>query len=484
MKKIIAVLLMSVLMLCSISLTVFAESEKIDVWVNIDGSGYKHTSDDEARVIAALSGFYTPTSNKYSSNCLENENANVYDLSNIADDLYLINVNYSDGTDNYKAYYLTYVKDNNIEIVDKLIKTFLWKESSNRKEFMSYFNRERCIYNNISSTGIDVNKYPVIIYDREYSKSGYKVYGTSRDGNQTHVITSTGFKEVAFKAVDEYYRGVYDSDDKCSYITQPIKDNNLVNRNILSNGDKINTKLVSYRSASAVNYYNLKVSVFDNSDAEKYEQVVHMYTPGETENSSVIISNVITDDFVELFSMSKGDVSPGRYGYLLKVQCVKIGTDSGIRNIAAVKEADTVPHQNSVNFNDDEIPLAYDLKSGVVDEDKLSEDLKARFKNIEDSSNAILLPKIVFIKGSGSKTITYKTGQTFKDSNSYTDSSMGGSITAKITNAGVFTYTCSNTSALQAGTYNKQYVFDDKMVYVQVIVLAQPSANTSVTINF
>lgn len=457
MKKIIAVLMMSVMMLCSISLTVFAESEKIDVWVNtyLD---YNYSTNEEAEIFASLAET-NKTANKNTSAFTY-----VWDLSNIAKNLYLIQTSYNDtvSTTNkmyYKNWYLAYISsqedgNNSIEVID----TVRTSAKITSIDEAVKFKKQNNVYKNNSESKVDTAKYPVIIYDSTVNM----IYGISKNG----------LMQFSFTRVGSYYDG-------CSYEVATMSDISSINKfNYFTDGSRI-------EAANADD--NINTIIYNDDNTIRSTYITQLVRNGDT-NSGEFAERVITDELVELLKLYNNHRTPTtlpqRIGYLAKVTCISVDKDSGIRNIAAVKEADTVPHQNSVNFNDDEIPLAYDLKSGVVDEDKLSEDLKARFKNIEDSSNAILLPKIVFIKGSGSKTITYKTGQTFKDSNSYTDSSMGGSITAKITNAGVFTYTCSNTSALQAGTYNKQYVFDDKTVYVQVIVLAQPSANTSVTINF
>ena len=121
MKKIIAVLMMSVLMLCSISLTVFAESEKIDVWVNtyLD---YNYSTNEEAEIFASLAET-NKTANKNTSAFTY-----VWDLSNIAKNLYLIQTSYNDtvSTTNkmyYKNWYLAYISsqedgNNSIEVID------------------------------------------------------------------------------------------------------------------------------------------------------------------------------------------------------------------------------------------------------------------------------------------------------------------------------------------------------------------------------
>lgn len=451
-------------------IVVFAENNTVDVWVNADIT-YQYTSDDEARVIAALMN--VQTQDKANQEYTIRPNYNIYNLNDISNNLYLVQMSYyyNDDKINRKNWYLIYALTDNyiteFEIIDK-IETL--SPGKNSKEF----RKNTGVYYNISDTGINISQYPIIVYDRKSKIKNDIIYGTAST-DAVYGITVSGFVQQTFKETDNYYTG-------CGSEVAVMTDLSAVNKfNYMSNGDYVTVyrnELGLYRSGVLTETHTIQIS-----DYIQYNNV----------NNADAAVRVINDGLIEVFDLYNAatsggynnfNISPYRWGYFVKVACVDVSRPLGAKNIPIVDGADTVPYNSSLNFNDTDIPLAYNIKDGVIGENHFNEEVTENINNAVIAANNIVIPTITFVKQSGKKTVTYDIGQDFDKKMTQTDNSMGSKITVEMSKDGKFSYTCTSPQDLTAGSYNKEYQFDKKTVYVRVEIVEQPKTSGSVTVNF
>jgi hypothetical protein len=152
------------------------------------------------------------------------------------------------------------------------------------------------------------------------------------------------------------------------------------------------------------------------------------------------------------------------------------GGSIGTKNITPPDTADTLPVQDSIDFEQDNLPLGYNIRNNVIGSEKLDAKLKQQV-------NTIRLNDIVIIRKSGYVNCSQNTGVSMSYYNNY-DYSCGGTYIRFYTNGQNFQWYCYNPEILTVGTYNKTFYIDDKIIYVTVKIVEPPSANGVTTVTF
>ena len=134
--------------------------------------------------------------------------------------------------------------------------------------------------------------------------------------------------------------------------------------------------------------------------------------------------------------------------------------------------SDTEPVQPSIDFNKKDLPIGFNIKDNVVEDDKLSPELR-------DQINAIRLNDIVILKKEQYQSGTQNTGTMLKSFSQY-DYSMGNTGVYVYTNGQNFNWYCTEPEKLAEGTYNRTYNIGNKTVYV-TFKIVQPPSNDGVT---
>lgn len=148
------------------------------------------------------------------------------------------------------------------------------------------------------------------------------------------------------------------------------------------------------------------------------------------------------------------------------------GSSGGTKNLTPPDTADTEPVQYSIDFDKTDLPIGFNIKDNVVEDNKLSPELR-------DQINAIRLNDIVILKKEQYQSGTQNAGTTLKSFSQY-DYSMGNTGVYVYTNGQNFNWYCTEPEKLAEGTYNRTYNIGEKTVYV-TFKIVQPPSNDGVT---
>jgi len=148
------------------------------------------------------------------------------------------------------------------------------------------------------------------------------------------------------------------------------------------------------------------------------------------------------------------------------------GGSLGTKNITPPDDTDTEPVQPSIDFEQNDLPLGYNIRSNIIGSDKLDSGLRQQI-------NAIRLNDVVILKKSGYISGFQNTGITLSSYSNY-DYGLGSTYIRFYNSGQNFSWYCYYPEQLTAGTYNKTFYVGDKTIYVTVKVVAPPS-NTGVT---
>lgn len=151
------------------------------------------------------------------------------------------------------------------------------------------------------------------------------------------------------------------------------------------------------------------------------------------------------------------------------------GGSIGEKNLTPPEDTDTEPVNRSIDFNEKDLPIGYNIRDNVIGSGKLDAELR-------ETVNSIRLNDITIVTDSGYASGSQNTG-TRLDSFSRGESMGGGRINV-YTNGQKFNWYCSNTESITPGTYSKSYVVGDKRLYVTINVIEPPSADGKVTVVF
>ncbi|MDD6735515.1 MAG: hypothetical protein PUE13_04285, partial [Clostridiales bacterium] len=151
------------------------------------------------------------------------------------------------------------------------------------------------------------------------------------------------------------------------------------------------------------------------------------------------------------------------------------GGSIGEKNLIPPDESDTEPVESSIDFNEDDLPIGFNIKDNVIGSGKLEAELR-------ETINAIKLNDITILTDSEFDSGTQNTG-TRLDGFSKHDR-IGDGYIYVYTNGQNMNWYCTDTESLTPGTYNRSYTAGEKTLYVTVNVIEQPTADGKVSVVF
>lgn len=151
------------------------------------------------------------------------------------------------------------------------------------------------------------------------------------------------------------------------------------------------------------------------------------------------------------------------------------GGNIGEKNLTPPEDTDTEPVNRSIDFNEKDLPIGYNIRDNVIGSGKLDAELR-------ETVNSVRLNDITILTDSGYASGTQNTGARLAGFSR--GESLGGGRINVYTNGQNFNWYCSDTESLKPGTYTKVYTVGDKKVYVTIHVIAPPSAEGKVTVVF
>lgn len=148
------------------------------------------------------------------------------------------------------------------------------------------------------------------------------------------------------------------------------------------------------------------------------------------------------------------------------------GGGGGTKNLTPPELSDTEPVQTSIDFNQTDLPIGFNLKDNIVEDTKLTPQLREQI-------NAVRLNDIVILRKEGYVSGTQNAGTMLEDFSQY-DYAMGNTGVYVYSNGQNFNWYCTEPERLAEGVYNQTYYIGDKAVYVTFKVV-QPPANDGIT---
>ena len=186
-------------------------------------------------------------------------------------------------------------------------------------------------------------------------------------------------------------------------------------------------------------------------------------------NSKMVISIefLIKEWMRELYRSSVSEISTkGEY---------ISGGSIGEKNLIPPDESDTEPVESSIDFNEDDLPIGFNIKDNVIGSGKLEAELR-------ETINAIKLNDINILTDSEFDSGTQNTG-TRLDSFSKHDR-IGDGYIYVYTNGQNMNWYCTDTESLTPGTYNRSDTAGEKTLYVTINVIEPPTADGKVSVVF